>query len=290
MVAAYQSSGRLALAPNRPRAGLAGPSFHPASRTFPRTVTGSKGLVIARRSPFNRGLGASEAGAETAQIAGGAGSIAGAATAVGSSAGLIAASTAAIAVPVIGAAVALVALIASFIGGGCGNACIESAEAEQIYEVACDDLQHVAQLGMLGQSDYETGINALIQGGQQHMQALESSDKQASKGLTNLNKSTAGNVSFAGSLPATATVPLNLTQAQAVFIQPGASGWYSSSVTAGNQLALTYLQELASQQASQTSGVSVSPSTGTVSVLGTTFSTTNLVIGLAVIAGLVFIL
>lgn len=284
MVAAYQSSGSMALAPNRPWAGLAGPPFHPASRTFY-----GKGLgIVVRRSPFHRGLGATAAGAETAQIAGGAGSIAGAATAVGSSTGLIAASTAAVAVPVIGAAVALVALIASFIGGGCGNACIESSEAEQIYEVACDDLQHVAQLGMLGQSDYETGISALVQGGQQHMQALEASDSKASAGLTNLNKSTAGNISYASSLPATATVALNLTQAQAAFIQPGASGWYASSITAGNQLALAYLQELASQQASTTSGVSVSPSTGTISVLGETFSTTEVLIGLGVIAAVLW--
>jgi hypothetical protein len=63
-------------------------------------------------------------------------------------------------------------------------------------------------------------------------------------------------------------------------------------VTPGNQLALAYLQALQTAQASQTSsvgidattgtislpGISISPSTGTVAVLGSTFSFTEILI------------
>ena len=90
--------------------------------------------VFLRPAPFpRRGLGAgTAAGEEGVQIAG-----------TGATIGFtLAGATAAI--PIVGAVVALGALLASFLGGGCGQACIASSQAEQIYEVACDDLQAVA--------------------------------------------------------------------------------------------------------------------------------------------------
>jgi hypothetical protein len=207
--------------------------------------------------------------------------------AVAGATGALAAGTAALAATGIGAAVALVALLATFIGKGCGQACIESSQAEQIYEVAAEDLWAVAKLGMLSQSDFTQAIQILLQGGTQHMQSLEASDPKAKAGLANMTKAiqAEGNASL---LPATATHPIDLTQAQAVFIAPNTPGWYPGSIAAGNQAALTYLQNLQTQKASQTSVVAVSPSTGTVAILGQSFSMTEVVIGLALVAGLIY--
>jgi hypothetical protein len=159
------------MAPKWPiSAGLAGsPLFsYPAPRS---RIRGLRGQVTIHRFP--RGLGQTQTGQEIASYTSTAGAVGGAGVAIGASSGLIAASSAAIAVPVIGAAVALVALIAHFVGGGCGNACVDSAKAEQIYEVAADDILAVAKLGMIGQADAIAAMQALLQGGQQHMAQLQ---------------------------------------------------------------------------------------------------------------------
>lgn len=265
MVQFLTSSGSL-LPPTAPYAGLAGLPL--------RTPRGFQ--CPARQFPRRCGLGAGSPG--TAQAVSIGGTAAGIAIPVAASAGLIAAGTAAAAVPIIGAVVGLGILIASLIGGGCGQACIESSKAEQIYEVACDDIQHVAQLGMIAQSDYQAAIQALIQGGQQHLTQLQQQgDKKAADGLKNLIKSTAGNVSFQA--PPTATAPLDLAKAQSVFVQPSPGHWYPDSVAAGNQLALQYLQQLQSNS----SIFSSAPGTGTVSILGTTVSTSTLLVGIALL-------
>lgn len=243
MVQYLTSSGGLH-SPMAPNAGLAGTAYLRPPRgkltRFPR-----------------RGMGA---GSQTGEAA-----VATAGAAAGVALPLIGATAA---IPFVGPIIALASLIFGFIGGGCGNACIESSQAEQIYEVAAEDLAAVAKLGMIGQADFSAGIQAIIQGGQQHLETLQQQgDASAASGLTNFNKATSTYSSFAATLPATAPNALNLTTAQAAFIQPGASGWYAASVTSGNQLALTYLQSLPAGGSS---------ASGSVDVLGTTFSTTTL--------------
>ena len=152
------------------------------------------------------------------------------------------------AAPIVAAVGALTELVSSFIGGGCGQACINSAQAEQIYEIAGDDLAKAYNLGMITADEYSTGIENVISAGTQHMQALEATDPSASKGLANMLKSIPS-ASATPNGPTPGSVPLDLAALQAAFIQPGASGWYAGSVSAGTQLALTYLQALAQLQA-----------------------------------------
>jgi hypothetical protein len=149
---------------------------------------------------------------------------------------------------IVAAVGALTELVTSFIGGGCGQACINSAQAEQIYEIAGDDLAKAYNLGMITADEYSTGIENVISAGTQHMQALEATDPSASKGLANMLKSIPS-ASATPNGPTPGSVPLDLSALQAAFIQPGASGWYAGSVSAGTQLALTYLQALAQLQA-----------------------------------------
>lgn len=277
MTLSFPSSGNLLLPMTAPRRALAG---LPHLLRAPRHNSGFGALPPRIPNPVSRfprrGLGVgSAAGVEAGAV------ITSVAAATGPAA------------PIVAAVGTLVSLISSFIGGGCGQACIASAQAEQVYEVACMDLTAVAKLGMLSSNDYLTGVQNFISGGNAHLQQLQQQgDARAADGLKNFDNATSGDAAFAATLPATAPTPLDLAQAQAAFISPGASGWYSQSVTPGNQLALAYLQALQTAQASQTSsvgidattgtislpGISISPSTGTVAVLGSTFSFTEILI------------
>jgi hypothetical protein len=190
------------------------------------------------------------------------------------------------AAPFVAAAGAIIALISSFIGGGCGNACVEAAQAEQIYEVAADDLLAVAKLGMLSQAEYQAAIQTILQGGQQHMAQLKASgDSKADP--TNMTNTINAELADGASLPTAASTAIDLNKAQSVFIDPSTKGWYSASVTAGNQIALAYLQNLQAQNVSQTSGIAVSP-TGGVDVLGQSFSFGEIAIGLGLVATVIY--
>jgi hypothetical protein len=263
----YQASGSL-LTPN----GLVAARVLPILRTpwgtayrmrvsglgtFPLAGSGARNSV---RRPRRRGLGAGDPTAQGAVQIGG--TVASVGTSIGASAGLIAAS----AVPIVGAAVALIGLIASFIGGGCGNACVDSSEAEQIYEYAAQCLDAAAKAGMIDQNQLQTGLQNLLSGGQQHMQALEATDSSAKNGYANLTKALNSDLAYAATVPTVAPNALDLSTVQSLF--PGTTGWYAGSAQAGAQLAMAYLEAL---PASPTAGAS-----GTVSILGSTFSITDL--------------
>jgi hypothetical protein len=211
--------------------------------------------------------------------------VAGAGVSVAGATGAIAASTAALAATGIGAVVALVALIATFVGKGCGEACIESSQAEQIYEWASEVLWQVAKAGMLSSSQFTAAIQALLQGGTQHMQSLEASDPKAAAGLKNMTSaiSQEGNAAL---LPSTAPSAINMSQVQSIIAGMSTSGWYPASVSAGNQLALTYLQNLASQAPATASGTATG--SGSVAILGQTFSIPEVLGGLAIVAALIY--
>ena len=197
-------------------------------------------------------------------------------------------STAAIATgpaaPFVAAAGSLVSIISSFLTGGCGSACTESAQATQVWGTACDDLSHVAQAGMLGQEDYATGIENFISAGVQQMNQLYAAgDTRATPSNLNL---TQGNVDLINQIPAQASVPLDLTKVQAMFVQPGYGGWTLASIEAGDQLAFSYLQAVAAGQTSGVSASGVSTSSSGLTIAGMTFSYTEAGLALAALVGL----
>ena len=252
MAPLYQASGSL-----QPPAGLVARAqlrSVPLSRTPWRNTKGlgirSQGLGVAFSNPYavtpnpgrrlrRRGLGAGNPTAEGAVQIGG--TVAGAGTSIA----VAAAALPAIAVPIVGAAVALVSLLASFIGGGCGNACIDSSEAEQIYEYAAQCLDAVAKAGMIDQNQLQTGLQNWLSAGQQHMQALEATDSKAKAGYTNLTKALNSDLSYASTVPAVAPNALDLSTVQSLF--PSTTRWYAGSAQAGAQLALTYFAASAHQ-------------------------------------------
>jgi hypothetical protein len=132
----------------------------------------------------------------------------------------------------------------------------------------------VAAAGQLGQSDLLAGLNTFLSAGQAHMQQLEATDSKAKAGYTNLTNAINGDIKAASSIPATAPNALNLSTVASLF--PNTSGWYAQSAQQGAQLAMAYLQSIPAASVSQ--GISVDTSAGTLSVLGSTFSFTEVLL------------
>jgi hypothetical protein len=253
--------------------------------------------------------------AQDTAIVGSAVSTAGAISSVGLT---VAGATAAI--PIVGAAVAGVeALISLFhIGQGCGNACTESSETEQIFEVAGWDIELAATAGMITQAQAVAALQWLLQQGQSAMQSLESSDSKAAAGLTNLTNTInaqigsvqANNLTaadFSGDagpsatpnnpIPTSApTVALNPSALESsIFVQPGASGWNSSSVSQAASLALQAIANATNIEASASASSSATSPTSTVAAALNTAATSlgltskQLLIGAALAIGAILL-
>lgn len=251
-------------------------------------------------SPFRRAgrtgitfLGAgTPVGEQAAQIVGGSASIAaGAAEAAGITASTAVGATAVAlaAIPIVGAVAALAALLATFIGGGCGSACVEAAEAEQIYEAAADNLLAAGKLGMISRSEAIAGMQALIQAGQQHeAQFMGSSGetRQAQNGSANLTKVINAEIADAQNLPEAASAPIDLARAHSAYVS--SSGWYPASLAAASQASDEYLSQLASSRgtnppnpaAAAAPGIIPSMTVPSVSVAGVQISPLLLLLGL----------
>jgi hypothetical protein len=211
-----------------------------SARTRPPQMT-----HLRRKSrAWMRGLGTGD------QVAGEITSTAGAAGGITSTiAAIVAPASAAgpIGLAIAGGA-ALVGLILNFVGKGCGSACTESATQEQVYEAAGDIVYHAAVMGMLTPAQALAGLQAILQAGQQAMTALESSDKKAAAGLTNMNSSIGALISDASSLAAVAPVAYNWgTLASAWLAMTTPSGWEPGALSAGEQLAEQIMQSLTSE-------------------------------------------
>jgi hypothetical protein len=184
------------------------------------------------------------------------------------------------AAPFVAAAGAVVTLLSTILKGGCGQACTVPSKAEQIYEVACQDIQAVANLGMLSANEYLTAMQNFLNAGIQQLTQMAQTDSKAQPAVTRLTNLLQSYTAHASTMPQNPTAQLDLSQAQAAFISSSAKGYYADSVAQGNQLALAYLQEMGS------SGVSLSSSGVTVG--GMTFS--PLVIGISLLAAAYFMM
>lgn len=159
------------------------------------------------------------------------------------------------AAPVVAAVGAVVDLVSEFFGGGCGNACVEAAQLEQVVESALNDIQSVAQSQptAMSQSVFEEAYNAIMQNGLAALTKLAASDpSHANAAIANIQEYD-NSQTFVQSLPATATTALNLTAAQTTVDSHPTQGWYAASVQAGGNLVMQILQQIA---ASSTGGVS----------------------------------
>lgn len=207
------------------------------------------------------------------------------------------------AIPIAGAVVAgVVSLLALFhVGEGCGQACITSAETEQIFECASEDVLYAAKAGQITAAQAQAAMQWLLIQGQQQMASLQSSDPKAKGGLTNLTNSIQGEI--ASIAPNTPPIPtdaptaaLNPTQLEgSIFVQPGAAGWYASSVSQGASLALQAIADVTGVTAGASSSAAQgpAPASGIVAqaqAVVSSLTSTDLLLGLGLLAGLGFLL
>jgi hypothetical protein len=154
--------------------------------------------------------------------------------------------------PIAGAAIiiggAVTMLISKFIGKGCGQACIDASKAEQIYEAAADNLYAVGKLGMVSRAEAIAAMQMFLQGGLQHEAQLN--QPHSKKGAENLTKVINAEIAAAGSLPESASKPIDIAAARSVY-KKAKSGWYPDSIAAGAQLSDQVLSSLADDPARQ---------------------------------------
>lgn len=149
-------------------------------------------------------------------------------------------------IPVVGGLVAAGAGIAAALGlgQGCGNACINAADQEQVYEAAADDLMAAAKAGMIPGTIAAELMQSLISMAQQA--EAQQNTQQSSAGASNAASVIQKEAQAAQALGSTISQPLNLSTVSQYFIQPGTSGWNAASLSAGATLALQLLESYAS--------------------------------------------
>lgn len=153
--------------------------------------------------------------------------------------------TAAAVVPIVGA---ILGLVSDFVGKGCGNACIESSQQEQVYEVAADICAHAVVLGMIPEADWQSIKSAIQQAGTSSLTQLQQSgDKSAAGGLSNMTSVLNG---LQPTAPATAAAYNFGTLEQSWLAMTNTAGWYAASLSAGEQLAEAILNQVAGSSAS----------------------------------------
>lgn len=188
------------------------------------------------------------------------------------------------AVPVVGSIVAgVVGILALFhVGEGCGQACITSAQTEQIFEAAANNVGSAAKKGFITRAQALDALAWVQQQGDQQMAQLAASDKKATAGQKNMDKSIAGVIQATQSssaIPTSPTQALDSTALQAIFIQPGASGWYAASVSQGASLALQAIAD-ATNLTAQASTVAAATSTASTSLTSLATAASSLFSGL----------
>lgn len=141
------------------------------------------------------------------------------------------------AIPIAGAIIAVGALIISFLGGGCGDACINASKLEQLFEAAATNLLALGRYGMLTKHQVIVGIFQFIQVGMRAVTQLGTMAGQ--QGATNLNVTLMNLRTAANSLATERTQPIDIATARTMYA--GGPGWYADSITAANALTDQYL-------------------------------------------------
>lgn len=142
---------------------------------------------------------------------------------------------------IIGALIGVAGLLITLLGGGCGSACIDSSKVEQVYEAIGDNLLRVAKAGMLGGSAAVVAITHFMGVGDQAEQRLGTS--QATAGQKNMDTVMTNLIAVARKLPATASVPLDVTAAEKLYVT--GPGWYPDSLAVAAQVTTQFLTAMA---------------------------------------------
>jgi hypothetical protein len=204
-------------------------------------------------------------------------------------------------IPIVGGIVAGVATILELfhVGEGCGQACIESAQTEQIFEIAADNILAAAKAGMITASQAVAAMQWIQQQGDAQMAQLAQTDSKAKAGQVNMDKVIQDEIKSVA--PNTPPIPTDAPTAAldptkletSIFIQ---SGWYAQSRAAGASLALQAIAEVtgvasgtAAAPAAQIAPTTPGAAAGIVSEVESfvsSLTSTELVVGVGIVAAL----
>lgn len=157
------------------------------------------------------------------------------------------------AAPFVAAAGALTSLFGQ-VFGGCGQACVQSATAEQVYESAADNISKAAKAGYISGTQASSAISQILAAGQQNLSQLATANPKAQGGLTNLTNTIQGNLQAVSAI-GNATKSFDPGAVSSLFVPTNASGWESGATAAGAGVAAQALNNLgltAGQSASAT--------------------------------------
>lgn len=141
----------------------------------------------------------------------------------------------------VGALIAVAGFLILMLGGGCGEACIDSSKIEQVYEAIGDNLWRVAKAGMMSGPAAVVAITHFMGVGDQALNRLGTS--QAQSGEQNMNQVMTNLIAHARTLPANATAPLNIPAAQKLYVS--GAGWYPDSISVASQVTTKFLEAMA---------------------------------------------
>lgn len=189
----------------------------------------------------------------------------------------------------ISSAISGIIRLAASLGRGCGEPCIESAEWEQIYEAAADNLDTACQKNWISTEQATQGINALIQAGQQSIQQIAGAGVHAQNALQNMISVNQAEIS---GLPPNmdGTTPLPSGWQSELYPPIGYTGWYATSTSQAQQISVPFIESantannVPSPAASVISSVPVAGQVVSSISSSTGISPTFVLIGLALLA------
>jgi hypothetical protein len=210
------------------------------------------------------------------------------------------------AIPVVGPIIAGILEIASafHIGEGCGAACTDATNTETPFELAGWNVELAGLAGMITQEQALAALEWLMQQGTSALQQLQQTDPHAGNSIVNLTN--AMNAQIAGvrdssyqwnasanfsnlqgpgatlSNPIPVSAPTAALDPQAlqssIFVQPGAKGWPTGVPSSAQNLALQAIAYATNITETATSA------NGSVTILGSTYSTTQILVALGILA------
>lgn len=180
--------------------------------------------------------------AGTSIIGGAAGAAAGFGSAFGGATAAATIGGVAAATAGIGAAVAGIVMLAETLFKGCGQGCIDSAEIEQVYEATGDNIYEAESHGWITSAEAVAAMNAMIQAGQSAYAKYPQLGSHGTAGLRNMTNTLDSEIQSALQIPGgTSSLPADYAS---VFIQPGAKGWYSTSLQSAFTLSESIIQQI----------------------------------------------
>ena len=170
---------------------------------------------------------------------------------------------------VVGSAIAALDSIVKVFFKGANPNQVPSAQDEQVYEAAADNVAALVKAGYLDQTTGIGIINSLISQGTVTMQNLQAKIGNLG-GLQNMLNTLQAEIVYVQGMPVMPLITFTSGDAEVLYIQPNASGWYATSIsqatTLTDQLVTQYISLNPNGQFQETSGAQQTINSATAAV------------------------